>query len=355
MSRDTALANISLMPSAAWAHAEYSLECQGRYARRLTGEDVSTPAGARALYNAWAVDFLWRTNDGIYDDWLRHGRATDMGHAEYQEGGVDRREPAACPFSSVQEVWAFDPVAEYGLPGFEEQVQAYNALDLEARETYPGQLTTGGYYKTMVSGAIQAFGWDLFLEAAADRARIETLFDRFFQRTLFHMRAWAESSADVLIQHDDFVWTAGPFMHPDIYRRVLIPRYAELWKPVHAAGKKLLFCSDGNFMDFADDIVEAGADGLIFEPCNDFGFMAERFGDSRCLVGSCVDCRDLTFGLADIVARDMERTFNLLETCRGAVVAVGNHLPANIPEDMLDCYIGALRQRLPRRGSASCP
>jgi len=82
------------------------------------------------------------------------------------------------------------------------------------------------------------------------------------------MQAWAQTSAEAVIQHDDFVWTSGPFMRPEIYRRVLIPRYAALWKPLRAAGKKVLFCSDGNFMEFAEDIVAAGADALIFEPCN---------------------------------------------------------------------------------------
>ena len=43
----------------------------------------------------------------------------------------------------------------------------------------------------------------------------------------------------------------------------LFARYAELWKPLHAAGKKVLFCSDGNFTEFAADIVAAGADVVI--------------------------------------------------------------------------------------------
>lgn len=348
MSRQTALDNINLTPCGSWAHTEYSLQYHRPYALRLTGKDPTTVEGNRALADAWGFDFLWRTHDGVFDDWLAHGRATDMGHAEYADAGADRREGRPSPFRDVHEVWEFDPVAEYGLPPFSQQVAAYEALDREARAAYPGQLTTGGYYKTIVSGAIQAFGWDLFLEAAADRRRIERVFDRFFQRTLFHMRAWAETSAEVIIQHDDFVWTSGAFMDPQIYRTVIIPRYAELWKPIHAAGKKLLFCSDGNFTEFAEDIVEAGADGLIFEPCNDFSFMVERFGGSHCLCGSCVDCRDLTFGNWNKVAQDIARTFELLKRCRGAIVVVGNHLPANIPETMLDRYRAALLPRLAR-------
>jgi hypothetical protein len=348
MSRTIALENILLKKAAAWARTEYSLEYHVNFNRTLTGLDPATPAGARALYDSLGFDFIWRTQDGIHDDWLARGRATDMGHAEYADAGADKHEPVASPFSDVEEVWAFDPVAEYGLPALADQVAAYEELDKAARANFPNQLTTGGYYKTIVSGAIQAFGWDMFLQAAADRAKIEKVLDRFFQRTLFHMRAWAQTSVEVVIQHDDFVWTSGAFMSPDIYRTVIIPRYAELWKPLHAAGKKVVFCSDGNYTDFAADIVEAGADGLSFEPCNDFGFMAERFGGTHCLVGSCVDCRDLTFGRWEKVKSDIDRTYELLEKCRGAIIVVGNHLPANIPDAMLERYLGELRTRVKR-------
>jgi hypothetical protein len=348
VSRDIALDNIMLRPSDSWAHTEYALEYHLGYCRALTGKDPSTVEGNRALCDVLGFDFIWRTQDGVYDDWLAHGRATDMGHAEWADAGADRREPSPSPFRSVEEVWAFDPIAEYGLPSLQEQVAAYEELDRIARRDYPNQLTTGGYYKTIVSGAIQAFGWDMFLQAAADPEKIEKVFDRIFQRTLFHMRAWALTSAEVVIQHDDFVWTSGAFMHPDMYRKAIIPRYAELWKPLHAAGKKVVFCSDGNYTDFAADIVEAGADGLSFEPCNDYGFMVERFGGSHCLVGSCVDCRDLTFGLWEKVKGDIDRTMDLLGKCRGAILCVGNHLPANIPDEMLNRYMKELRPGLRR-------
>jgi hypothetical protein len=51
--------------------------------------------------------------------------------------------------------------------------------------------------------------------------------------------------------------------------------------------------------DFVEDVAAAGADGFIFEPCNDFGVMVDKFGSSKCLVGSFVDCRDLTLGKRD--------------------------------------------------------
>lgn len=348
MSRQIALDNIFLRPAERWGHTEYSLGYHKEYLARRTGLSADN---FELLKNAWylfQLDFCWNTHNGL-TDWAKAGRTTDMGHASYDAAGSDQRPPQPCPFNTAEEIWAFDAVSEYGLPDFDEQVRAYEDIIQKARNQYPEQLTTGGYYRTIVSGAIASFGWDMLLLAAADPVKMERTFDGFFRRTLFFMQAWAKTSAEVIIQHDDFVWTEGAFMHPDIYRKVLIPRYAELWKPLHAAGKKVLFCSDGNFTEFTADLVEAGADGFIFEPCNDFDFMVNNFGQSKCLVGSFVDCRDLTFEKWDVVHKSIDRTFESLSRCKGAIVAVGNHLPPNIPSKMLDRYFEYLLPRLKRR------
>lgn len=343
MSREIALDTIYLKETPRISHTEYSLNYHTEYILKKTGSSNVDLDTIRKFYNIWGIDFLWNTNDGLHGDWERFGRATDMGHAEYAIGGSDKRIPKECPFKSLEDVWAFDPISEYGLPDFNEQVTAYEDIIQNARKDFPEQLITGGYYKTIVSGAIQAFGWEMFLLALSDINKMEKVFDGFFRFTLFHMEAWAKTSAEVIIQHDDFVWASGPFMRPEIYRKIIIPRYAELWKPLHRVGKKVLFCSDGNFMEFAEDIINAGADGLIFEPCNDFGFMVERFGGSKVLIGSFVDCRDMTLCKWDVVRSCLDKTLRLAKRYNGIMIAVGNHLPPNIPSDMMDKYIEYLK------------
>ena len=347
MGIDIALANINLKPAARWGHTEYSLEYHQDYLAKRTGLSGNDSRLTGQYADHFELDMIWSTNDGLID-WSQAGRTTDMGHAAYAADGSDQRRPAKSPFETIEEVWAFDAVAEYGLPAFEEQVRAYERQVQQARLARPNQLTTGGYYKTIVSGAIESFGWEMLLLAASDPGKMERVFDSFFRRTLFHMQAWAQTSIEVVIQHDDFVWASGPFMNPAIYRKIIIPRYAELWKPIHQAGKKVLFCSDGNFLEFAADVAEAGTDGFIFEPCMDFGEMIDNFGQSHCLVGSFVDCRDLTFGKWDKTKADIDRTLERLTGCKGAIVAVGNHLPPNIPTAMLDQYFDYLLPRLGR-------
>ena len=69
------------------AHTEYC----SNYAlvRAVTGLDPQTDGSAWDKFaEAWDFDFIWSVDDGP-TDWFKVGRATDMGHAEFLEGGIE--------------------------------------------------------------------------------------------------------------------------------------------------------------------------------------------------------------------------------------------------------------------------
>ncbi len=313
------------------AHTEYC----SNYAlvRAVTGLDPRTdPSAWRAFNDAWQQDFIWTVNDGPVD-WSKAGRATDMGHAEFLEDGIDLRENVPCPFKDVEEVYAFDAVEEYGLPDMDDLVVHYENWYQAGRKANPNQVHPGGYYKTIVSGAIQAFGWDMLLEAAADPVRFDRVLESIFQRSLYHFKAQAKTSIEVFLCHDDMVWTQGAFMHPEFYRTAIFPRYKKLWDVIHEAGKLVLFCSDGDFTEFVDDISDAGADGFIFEPMTSLDPIVEKYGKTHVIMGSKVDCRTLTFGTKHQIKNEIDETLKIAKDCPGFIFAVGNHIPSNVPVD----------------------
>jgi hypothetical protein len=328
------------------AHTEYN----DHYAlvRAVTGLDPRTdPDAMRKFNDAWQLDFLWVTNDGPVD-WDKRGRVTDMGHAEFMENGIDKRDTLTCPFTDVEEVLAFDAVEEYGLPDMDELVQYYERTYQENQAANPNQVYTGGYYKTVVSGAIQTFGWDMFLAAAADRQRFAKVLASFAELTFHHAKAWAKTSIRVYIQHDDMVWSEGAFMHPAFYRSAIFPHYKRMWKELHDAGKIVLFCSDANFTDFVDDIADAGADGFIFEPMTDLDYVVQKYGQSKVIMSSKVDCRTLTFETPREIKYEIDETLKVAKDCPGFVFAIGNHIPSNIPIDNALFYFDYLSQHWKR-------
>ena len=339
MSYAIGMDTLRLRPTERIAHTEYCSNDALR--RRLT----ATP-GLR-FEDALGLDFVWSTNDGPVP-WKERGRVTDMGHAEFLENGSDKREPGICPFGDAEEVLAFDAVEEYGLPDFDELVVFYENAYHEARKHFPHQVVPGGYYATIVSGAIQAFGWDMLLTAAADQDRFERVLDSFFRLTLHHVKAWAQTSIEVFINHDDMVWTEGAFMAPEFYRRVIFPRYKALWRVLRDAGKIVLFCSDGDFGAFVDDIAQAGAHGFIFEPMTDLDPIVTKYGGTHVIVGSKVDCRTLTFGGHDEIRAEVDATLELARECPGFIFAVGNHIPSNVPVENAVFYLDYLREHAQR-------
>jgi len=323
MSYQIGMDTINLKKTERLAHTEY-----------CSNEDlinVVTSNQKQLFENRWTFDLVWSTHDGPVS-WEERGRVTDMGHADYLKGGTDRRDPKPCPFTDPEQVLEFDAVKEYGpWPTIKELTVYYEQRYQDGQKTYPDQVFPGGNYRTIVSGAIQSFGWDMLLLAAADQNRFEKVLDSFFRRTLMHVKAWAKTSIKVYISHDDMVWSEGAFMHPDFYRKVIFPRYAELWKVLKKAGKKVLFCSDGKWIDFLDDIVRAGADGFIFEPMNPLEPFVGKYGQTHVIVGSKVDCRTMTFGTKEQIKAEIDATLALALKCPGFIFAVGNHIPSNVP------------------------
>lgn len=330
---------LNLKPAERIAHTEYL--SNRNLIKAVTGEDSDGPTSR--FREAWKFDFAWSTHDGPVE-WSKRGRTTDMGHGDFLEGGTDRREAKPCLFHSVEEVLEFDAVREYGLPDFHELVAFYENYYQENQKAMPELVMPGGYYKTIVSGGIETFGWDMFLMGAADPDRFEAVLDSFFRLSLHHFKAWAETSIKAFICHDDMVWSQGAFMHPDFYRRVIFPRYRRLWAVLKEQGIKVLFCSDANWTEFIDDIAEAGADGFIFEPMTSLEAIVERYGRSHVIVSSTVDCRTLTLGTKDRIRAEVDASLELAHRCPGFIFAVGNHIPSNVPVENALFYFDHLRK-----------
>lgn len=345
MSYQIGIDALNLRPTPRLAHTEY---CDHEPLRRaVTGMAQPSVERERLFMDKWDYDFIWSTDDGP-EPWEERGRTTDMGHAEFMEGGIDRREPRESPFRNVDEVLAFDAVAEYGYTDWEKLTRYYQQLYDRARADFPEQVYTGGYYRTLVSGAIAAFGWDNLLEAAAYAERFTSVLHSIYLQTLYHVRAWASTSCEWFMCHDDMVWSQGPFMRPSYYRAEIFPRYKALWKVLHDAGKKVVFTSDGDYSMFVDDIVAAGADALCFEPMLPLEPVVLKYGQTHCLLASKVDARTLTFGDRAAIQAEIDATLPLAKQCKGFIWAVGNHLPANIPIANALFYMDYLRQHWAR-------
>jgi hypothetical protein len=80
------------------------------------------------------------------------------------------------------------------------------------------------------------------------------------------VQGWCRTEGtELIVIHDDIAGTRGVLMSPDWYRRFVFPWYARFFSAIHAAGRKALYMSDGNYQPVLEYILTAGADGLYIE------------------------------------------------------------------------------------------
>jgi len=154
---------------------------------------------SNAFMKAWNFDLRWATL--ISSDDLAECR-TDMGHAEYDAGGADRRDAISCPFKTPEEALAFDPWGSYGPRDQAELTRRFEEHYRQRCAETPDCVNMTGIYITLVSGLIEIFGWEMLLLAAGtDPARFGRLTDRYAAWIQQYFEALAAADVPVPCAH----------------------------------------------------------------------------------------------------------------------------------------------------------
>jgi hypothetical protein len=331
---------------------EYSAHEHWPLVSAVTGIQVSPDSppplrwqASQAFIKTWNYDLWWSV--------LIHRQefgdlCTDMDHAEYAAGGVDRRDTIFCPFREPADVLAFEPMAAFRRKDPAELVRRFEDHYRANCQSFPDLINMTGVYVTCISGLIDIFGWEMLLLAAGtDAVGFGELTNRYCCWVQQYFDALAASDVPVVMVHDDIVWTSGAIFHPDWYRKYVFPNYRRLFAPLLEAGKKVIYTCDGNYTAFIDDIVACGVHCLVMEPTTDMAYIAERYGDSIAFVGNA-DTRILLSGSRRQIRSEVERCMAIGKKCPGFFLAVGNHIPANTPvENVL--YYNKVYEELSRR------
>ena len=337
MSSDDGWAAINLEMPKRVPRTEYSVEMHWDLIKAVTGIEVNpdSPEEARlqagiAMRKAWNMDFFWSVliSRGEFGS-IR----TDMGHAEYAAGGVDRRDTITCPFKEPEEVLAFDPWQALGKKDKSELTRRFEEHYRANCAARPFGVNMTGIYVTCISGLIDLFGWDMLLLAAGtDLEKFGEMTNRYASWIQQYFDALADADVPIVMIHDDMVWTSGPFIHPDWYRTVVFPNFKKYFAPLIDSGKKIAFCSDGDFTLFIDDLADCGVNGFVMEPMTDMAYIAEKYGKTHFFIGNA-DTRILLSGPKEKIRAEVERCMAIGKNCPGFFLAVGNHIPANTPVD----------------------
>ena len=342
MSYEDGWAAINLEMPRRIPRTEYSAEMHWDLIRAVTGFDVGVDSplekkekAAVEFMRQWNYDLFWSTLIGneVFGTYQ-----TNMGHAEYAAGGVDRCDTIFCPFHSPEEVLEFNFLEKLGEINKAELTRRFEAHYQANCRLHPFGVNMTGIYITLISGFIGLFGWEMLLLAAGTNLeRFGRLADRYAAWMLPYFEALADANVPVVMVHDDIVWSAGAIFRPTWYRQHVFPNYKKYFAPLLDSGKKILFCSDGDFTEFVDDIAATGVHGFVFEPLTSLEVVVEKYGKTHVIIGNA-ETRLLLTGTRAQIRAEVERCLNLGRGCPGYFLAVGNHIPPNTPVENARYY-----------------
>ena len=347
MSYQTGMAAINLEMPKRIPRSEYSGELYFDLMKKVTGIDVhdDSPEEIKtkamlALRKAWNYDFSW--NVMVDAKYAFKNKRTKMGHAEFTQGGIDYTDDTTEMFKTPEEVLAFDPFETFGEINISAEARKFEENYKERCKIFPEEVNMTGVYVTCISGLIDLLGWDMLrYSAGVDSKAFGEMTNRDSAWIGQYFKAIAISDVPLVMVHDDLVWSAGPFIHPDWYRKFVFPNIKKHIMLMKEAGKKVMFTSDGNFDLFVEDVANCGADGFIIEPITDMAAIAEKYGQSHVIIGNA-DTRIVMFGSKEEIHAEVKRCIDIGKPCPGFFMAIGNHIsPGCSIENLLyynDCY-----------------
>lgn len=271
--------------------------------------------------------------DGTYCPYPEEEIPEDLGDLDEQMGLI------------LWSALVHSPWDHAGEPGFWEELRT-RALKLRAESDRAIVIVCG----------CNLFEWGTFLrqipnflcDLMLDEAGVERILDALMERhlkTLENVCNYVGDVCDVLRFGDDLGTDTGPFMQPDIYRRLFKPRHSKLNEYVHKhSSMKTFLHSCGSIYKLMPDLIEAGYD--VINPVQfiardmDAKRLKSEFGKDITFWGGGCDTRNiLNHGTPQQVRDHVAEMIETMVPGGGFVFnTVHNIMPDCPPENIVAMY-----------------
>lgn len=257
--------------------------------------------------------------------------------------------------TSVDEIdMHLDAIATYDTPAYLDT--SYEALAAKARRLREetDYLLVGFFGGHVFQAAQSLRGWDTFLlDLLINRPFAEALMDRLVEANVERFERYAETVApyvDVIQFEDDLGMQDRPLLRPELYREVVKPYHARLFRFVKARSDAyLLLHTDGAVAPLIPDFIDMGVDALNPVQVSAAGMetkvLKRAFGDDIVFWGAgCDSQRVLPFGTPQEVRDEVRRRIEDLAPGGGFVFAPVHNIQAEVPTENVVAMFEAARE-----------
>jgi uroporphyrinogen-III decarboxylase len=191
---------------------------------------------------------------------------------------------------------------------------------------------------------------NFMMDLAGEPAALGRLMDDLLAFNLRWIAQWARLEYDGLHFADDWGDQRSLMVKPELWRRLFKPRYAEMFRRVHAAGMDVWYHSDGRINDIFADLIEIGVDVINCQVAVVHHDWIAANARGRVAFRTDIDRqRILPFASPAEVKEEVHRTFEACGTADGGLIACGE-----IGPDVSMENICALYEAFRQYGANSC-
>jgi uroporphyrinogen decarboxylase len=216
------------------------------------------------------------------------------------------------------------------------------AIERARREGRPTSTWTGHMYEI----AWQIRGYEEFLMDMVERpAWAECLLDRLFENNLFTARKAAEAGLDAIYCGDDVANQQAPMFSLDMWRNFMLSRWAKVWRAAKEIKPdiKIHYHSDGNVLEYIEDMVDAGLD--ILNPaqpeCLDIDRVHRQWGDHLTLDGCIGTQSTMPWGTPDDVRARVREVIDKYGRNGGLIISPTHTLEPEVPIANIEALVEA--------------
>lgn len=263
-----------------------------------------------------------QTSDKLYYDMVEFP-LSDMSLEEYEDY-----------------VWP-DPYDDRIIEGIEERART---LYEEGKYAIVGDVVESGIFEP----SWYMRGFDKFLmDLVNNKEFIHRLLEDMIEFQLKRYEMFLDKVGeylDIVFVGDDLAMTENTLMSPSTYREMVKPHQRKYFKAIkNMTDAKLMYHTDGNVIDFLDDLAEIGVDILNpIESVLDMEKLKREFGDKLCFWGGINNKEVLPEGESDEVKKDVKRKIDKLGP-EGYVVSAAHNIQSDVPvENVLTMFKTAI-------------
>lgn len=237
------------------------------------------------------------------------------------------------------ENYPLDDLATWDTSGMADVVAAAHA---------DGRVVCGGIGH-MYETAWQIRGYEQFLMDMIERpAWAECLLQRLADQNVVQSVACARAGADFLRCGDDVANQNAMMFQPDLWRRMMLGRWAKVWDAVKRANPdtRIWYHSDGNIGAVVDDLVDAGVDILnpLQPECLDIDAIHRRHRGRLTLDGTIGTQSTMPWGRPEDVRARVKDVIARYGRDGGLIVSPTHVLEPEVPLANIQALADACRE-----------